>query len=462
MPKKATKTLTVQTLDSLKPDPSKRREIPDQRCPGLYHLIQPTGKRSWALRYRRDGRIVKYTIGDYPRIGLTEARDEANAILRRVDKGEDPQREKVAAKSVKIEEADPRLFENLVRLYLTRVARKKNKDWVEGARVLGLVPNPPDKVDDPMSFVLRPLRVKGKVDRSIADPLSPVAYFGQRLVSEIKRSDIRLLFDKVQARGLGGGINQLKSAISAVFSWALEKELIEFNPCGGIKKLARVNVGERTLDRDDEIRAVWRAATDIGGSYGAIVKVCLLSGQRRGEVAGMEWRELDMEKRTWSLPGARTKNKRPHLVPLSDAIMEVIEAQKPIDNSPYVFPGRLGTPVAGFSKYKARLDKKVTDHLRKMAEERGADTASVTMDRYKIHDLRRTFATRLGDLDIDPHVVEAGLNHASGHKAGVAGVYNKNTYARQKQVALDRWGEFVTSLVNEEASKVVPMTKVRA
>lgn len=465
MPKKAMKTLTVQTLDNMKPDPTKRREIPDQRCPGLYHLIQPTGKRSWALRYRRDGRIVKYTIGDYPRIGLTEARDEANAIMRRVDKGEDPQREKVAAKSAKIEEADPRLFENLVRLYLTRVARKENKDWVESARVLGLVPDPahPDKADDPMSFVLKPLRAKGKkTDWSLPDPLSPVAYFGQCLVSEIKRSDIRLLFDKVQARGLGGGVNQLKSAISAPLAWALEKELIEFNPCDGIKKLARVKIGERTLDRDDEIVAVWRAATDIGGSYGAIVKLLLLSGQRREEVAAMEWRELDLEKRTWTIPGARTKNKLIHVVPLSDAMLKIIEAQKPVDDSPYVFPGRLGTPVAGFSKYKARLDRRALHHLREIAQRREANPARAEVAPFTLHDLRRTVATRLGDLDIDPHVVEAVLNHVSGSKGGVAGVYNKNTYARQKQIALDRWGEFVTALAKGEPNNVVPMAKVRA
>lgn len=391
--------------------------------------------------------------------------------MRRVEKGEDPQREKVAAKSARVEDADPRLFENLVRLYLTRVARKENKDWVESARVLGLVPDPtrPDKADDPMSFILRPLRTKGKkVDFSVPDPLRPVAYFGQRLVSEIKRPDIRLFFDKVQApkdeggRGLGGGVNQLKSAISAPFAWALEKELIEFNPCDGIKKLARVKIGERTLDRDDEIIAVWRAATDIGGSYGSIVKLLLLSGQRREEVAAMEWRELDLEKRTWTIPGARTKNKLIHVVPLSDAMLKIIEAQKPVDDSPYVFPGRLGTPVAGFSKYKARLDRRVLHHLRQIAENRGADPTRAGFAPFTLHDLRRTVATRLGDHDVDPHVVEAILNHVSGSRGGVAGVYNKNTYARQKQLALDRWGEFVTALVNGEPSNVVSMTKVRA
>lgn len=485
MPKKATKTLTDLSVKKLSADPTKRLEIPDAGCAGLYLLIQPSGRRSWALRYRLDGRIIKYTLGDLlkdgdvqtdvkgaPRkLSLADARAAAAIINQRVANGEDPQREKVA-KTAKTETGDPRLFETMCRFYLTRDAKPNNRRWRENARLLGLVPDPaqPEKADDPMSFILRPLRQKGKkLDLSHTDPTSPVAMFGKRFAADITRSEIRSFLDTLKlpeehgGRGMGPGVNRIKSAISAMLSWAVDDDQLSENPCDGMKKRAKENTRDRTLDRDDEIRAVWRAAADIGGSYGAIVKLLLLSGQRREEVAAMKWQELDIEKRTWTIPGARTKNKLIHTVPLSDAMMEIIEAQKPVDDSPFVFPGRMiVTPISGFSKYKDKLDGKVMDRLRKIAEERGADPAKVTMAPWTLHDLRRTVATRLGDLDITPHVVEALLNHISGFRAGVAGRYNHNQYAREKRVAIDRWAEFITALMKQEPSKIVALKRERA
>jgi integrase len=184
----------------------------------------------------------------------------------------------------------------------------------------------------------------------------------------------------------------------------------------------------------EELSLVWRHAGE--GDYSAIVRLLILTGQRREEVAAMTWAEVDLEGATWRIASERTKNARPHEVPLSQPALDILSARARVDGRALVFGSR--GPFSGWSKAKAALDARIS------ASRGQAPTL------WRLHDIRRTVATRLADLGIQPHVIEAVLNHISGHKAGVAGVYNRAAYATEKRAALDLWAGHVTALIQAE------------
>jgi integrase len=182
---------------------------------------------------------------------------------------------------------------------------------------------------------------------------------------------------------------------------------------------------ERCLS-DDELGAVWRASLSLG-EYGAIVRLLILTGQRRSEIAEMTWSEIDLAAKVWTLPAARAKNGRMHSVPLSDAALAILEN----------FSAGAGLNVfapVSFSREKAQLDAASTIR------------ADSTLPPWCIHDLRRTCASGMAALGVPPHVVEAVLNHKSGVIRGVASVYNRYSYAAEKRSALELWAAHVAGL----------------
>jgi integrase len=194
---------------------------------------------------------------------------------------------------------------------------------------------------------------------------------------------------------------------------------------------------ERVLS-DDELAEVWRAAGD--NTYGTIVRLLILTGQRREEIGGLRWSEIDFAAQTIRLPGERAKNHRPHDVPLSDPSMRLITALPRRLDSDFVFG------IRGFPIPKRALDERI------------AAACQAPMAPWVLHDLRRSLATGLGErLGVLPHVVEAILNHVDGHKRGVAGVYNRASYDKEKRAALDMWAAHVLGLVEGVASNVVPL-----
>jgi integrase len=202
---------------------------------------------------------------------------------------------------------------------------------------------------------------------------------------------------------------------------------------------------DRTLD-DNELLEVWRACRE--DDFGRIVRLLILTGQRREEVSGMAWSELDLRNAVWSLPGARTKNRRPCDVPLSDAALAIIETIAVREDRDLVFGEGEGS-FSGWSNAKAALDKRILDARRKANGKKAKPLPA-----WRLHDLRRTFAT---GVPAAPHVVEAILNHVSGTKAGIAGVYNRNLYAADKRAALTLWGEKVMALTSAiDLPRVVP------
>jgi integrase len=196
-----------------------------------------------------------------------------------------------------------------------------------------------------------------------------------------------------------------------------------------------------------ELSAVWQEAG--GGDYAAIVKLLILTGQRREEVGGMLWSEIDLDGSIWRIRADRTKNGLPHDLPLSQPAVAILRDREKQERRDLVFGTGDGS-FQGWSNAKSALDTRVVKRLRR--KDKKAPLAP-----WRLHDIRRTVATRLADIGVLPHVVEAILNHISGHKAGVAGIYNRASYAAEKRLALDLWAEHVVEAVTGRASSVTPL-----
>ena len=278
-----------------------------------------------------------------------------------------------------------------------------------------------------------------------------------RPVASIKRSDVLAVIDKVKARSEAAA-RLLFVDLRPFFKWAVERELMETNPAAEMKPPAAAIKRDRVLE-DHEVKAFWEAASDVSWPFASIYKLLLLTGARREEVAGMSWSELDLDAGIWFLPGARTKNKRDHRIPLSrQAIglldrlgISAIKAGFGYEDGDLVFSTKGHSAPSGFSKAKKVLDAKMKAIL------------GARFKDWRIHDLRRTCATGMENLGIDTRVVETALNHISGTKAGIVGVYQRADHRDAVAAAFRAWGSHVLGIVGAEApaSNVVAMRRTR-
>ena len=192
---------------------------------------------------------------------------------------------------------------------------------------------------------------------------------------------------------------------------------------------------------DAELRTIWRALGT--GQYETIIKLLMLTGQRVNEIAGLHWSEIDFDRDLITLPASRTKNGRAHEIPISATVRQLLKSQAKAENRDLVF-GRGAGPFSGLSRCKETLDNRIAE-------------SNDTMAPWVHHDLRRSAATGMAGIGIQPHIIEAVLNHVSGHKAGVAGIYNRASYAPEKAQALARWDEHIAAVVRGGKSKVTPL-----
>ena len=424
-----TKALTAKRIESAEPA-SVRQEIPDGLLVGLYLVVQPSGAKSFAVRYRCAGQPRKLTLGAFPALNLEAARDIGGKALRAAAEGRDPATEKraakVDAKKVAAEEIRGKrdLFENVAREFIERHAMKSNREstWRETARILGLRPSP----DDPAIL----LDVGGDV---------MTAWKGRK-IQDITKRDVIALLDTVNDRGSPIMANRVLAAVRKLFNWCVARDVIQLSPCTLIAPPAPERSRDRILT-DDELRMVWNGAEGDGWPFGPLVKLLILTGQRLAEVGGMRWDELDLENRLWTLPAERVKNGERHEVPLSDAAIEILTALPRIKTTKgFVFTTRRDAAVSGFSRAKDRLDQAIA--------------SSVTEDmprpeHWTFHDLRRTMASGMARLGINLPVIEKILNHTSGSFRGVVGVYQRHSYSDEKRRALDAWANFVRSAVSD-------------
>jgi integrase len=392
-------TLTARTIETINPG-RQRREIPDARMPGLYLVLQPSGAKSWAVRYRHAGTTRKHTLGGYPAIDLKSARALAGKALRAVAEGRDPGREKAQ------ERAAPDTIEVVAAQFIERHCQRANR------------PSTAEATERQLRLYVLP-RWRG------------------RLAREITRRDVLDVLDRVVDGGKPIAANRVLAAVRKMFNWAVSRDVVTASPCAGVKPPAAERSRDRVLT-DPELRKVWIAADKVGGSFGALIKLLILTGQRRDEVAGAEWSEMDLDGRLWTLAAGRVKNNRPHEVPLSEAAVAVLQ-DLPRIGKRFVMTTNGVSPSSGYNKGKLKLDALLPSD----------------MESWRLHDIRRTVASGMPRLGINLPVIEKVLNHSSGSFAGVAGIYQKHTFAEEKRRALDAWGAFVADLVSDRQRRNV-------
>ena len=274
------RTLTDTFIRKLSPPEKGQIEIWDSKLPGFGLRVSPKGTRSFVLMYRINGRARRMTIGRYPVLSLADARHSALKALATVSDGKDP----AAERARKARAASPLHFEVFVDEFIDKYAKPRNKDWRETQRLL---------------------------KREFA------SVWRGRDIRKIEKRDVLVVLDKMIKRGSPGAANHAYFAIRKLFNWAVERDTIKYSPCQGLRAPAKATSRDRYLN-DDELKSVWNASETLGYPFGTISLILILTGQRIGEVANMEWDDLDDE--FWTIPAERNKSGRPHIVPLIQCI----------------------------------------------------------------------------------------------------------------------------------------------
>jgi integrase len=412
----STKVLTARAVTVARPKRDAagklvRNEIPDGGCPGLYLVVEPTGTRSWAHRYRHRGVSKKRTLGSAGEGGLSlaAARHAVAAARHRLGRGGDPAVElanPIAPASPAANDSVEAAVASFLELHAYRKTRKNSAQATEYSFNRFVLP----------------------------------AWRG-RPVASIARRDVIDLIESV-AVDAPYSANRLLAALSKFFNWLCGRDVLSVSPAAGVERPHKEIARQRTLD-DGELRALWRAC-EGEGPFGAALRLMILTGCRRNEASKMPWAELDRKRRLWLLPSTRTKNERPHEVPLSSQAWAILDALPQINGSDFVFTTDGRTPIVGWAKVKARISIKA-----------GLDPTT-----WRLHDLRRTTASGMQRLGVSVPVVEKALNHQGGVFRGIVSTYQTHDYADEIRVALQRWGDHVADLVSErKPSTVVKLRK---
>ena len=260
--------------------------------------------------------------------------------------------------------------------------------------------------------------------------------FARLRLTEIDRRTIALRLAEVETASGPTARNRVRSSLSAFFNWAVREGLLDANPVSGTARADERGSRNRVLAQA-ELGELWAALPQ--GDFGEIVRLLALTGQRREEIGGLRWSEVDLDRGLIVLPPERTKNLRQHEVPLSIQARAIIERQPKRKGRDHIFGvGEAG--FSGWSKSKERLDQAL------LAKRKAADRTTKPLPSWHLHDLRRTAATSMAELGVLPHIIEAVLNHVSGHKAGVAGVYKLALYRDEVRKALQVWADHLDKI----------------
>ena len=390
-------------IKALKPRP-REYEVAVREHRGLVVVVYPSSTKSFALRFRQDG-ILKRVRLNAPT--LAQARSEWQAQRDLLKTGEDPSEKIRSARvdkqlkrhSARIETTIEKLIEDFIKNY----AKPNKKSW------------------------------KSDEQKLKADILPK---WGRLKAKDIKRGDVKDLLKDVAKRAPVGA-NRLLAVVRKMFNWAVDEGILEYSPCARMTRQAPEKSRDRVLS-DDEIRTLWNglAKIDLSVASQLALKLQLVTAVRIGEATGATRKEFDLKRKEWLIPGARTKNGLEHLVPLSPLALEIVSSIG--GDSEVLFPGeRDGNSL--------RVDV-ISHDVPYLREELG-------MDHFTSHDLRRTAATHLGELEFPPHIINAVLNHKD---RTVGAIYNRYKYAKEKRLALEAWARKLLKIVNEKDSKAAP------
>jgi integrase len=381
----------------------------DEKLPGFGLRLRAGGKRTWIVQYRVGRKQRRKTLGSVDKVSAAKARETAGRDLAAVQLGSDPQAKKIEHRA--------RAAETLEATSVRYLAYQRTR----------LKPRSFEQVETHLTKHWAPL--KGVP------------------VSEITQRTVSARLGEIAAERGPFAANRARATLSTFFGWAMSEGIADANPVINTNRQTDEKARDRVLT-DAELVAIWNACRD--DDYGCIVQLLILTGQRRDEVGAVLKSELSLGARKWNIPRERTKNGLAHEVPLSNMAIGILEAailREGREGRDRIFgEGDAGHGFSGWSKAKSALD----DRIEEMTRARPAP--------WRLHDLRRTAATRMADLGVQPHVIEAVLNHISGHKAGVAGIYNRTSYAAEKRQALDLLASHIEAIVaGRPASNILPM-----
>jgi integrase len=357
--------------------------------------VTPKGRKVFLVLYRLAGagsRLRKYTIGPYGRVTLPMAKAQAQKIFAARLDGRDPAEEKKQSRRRLVVDRVDDLVETFIREHVDKIGTSR--------------------------------RITSLLRRDV------IPYWGAKSIHEIKKRDVSDLISLIAQRNAHASHRLLKT-LKTFFRWCVGRAVIDFSPAEGISSSYREVSRDRVLT-DEELAAIILAARPMSPPYGLIVEFLALTGQRREEVAQLKWDELDESTRTWTIPGSRTKNKKAHIVHLSEPAWRVIPA---CSGEPYVFGTAKGKRFQRFGREKRVIDK------------------LCGVGAWRLHDLRRTIVSGMARLGIPPHVADKILNHQAGTISGVAAVYQRHDFLAERKEALDRWGTHVAQIVEALSAK---------
>ena len=402
-----TMKLDAKSVGALKLDGKKDAIAFDDNMPGFgYRLRQGGGGkvlRSWVVQYRRGGATRRLLLGAAAVLGAEAARAAAKKALAKVALGEDPQAERVDRRG-----KDKLSLRSVVDEYATKERDVRPRTFRELKRYL---------------------------TGGFFKPLHAIP------VDTVTRRDVAARLVAITREHGSIVAARARAALSTFFVWAMQMGMVENNPIIGTIQPKDGKPRERTLS-DDELAAIWRACPN--NDYGRIVRLLILLGARRAEVGGMRWSEVSFERGTWTLPSGRSKNGRTHTLPLMPMALDIIKDVPGLVSRDQLFGARSNHGFTGWDDQKEALDKRSG------------------VIGWTLHDIRRSVATKLADIGVQPHIIEQILNHQSGHKAGPAGIYNRSSYEREVRAALALWEDHVRTIVEGGERKVIPYAPATA
>ena len=418
MPKRNSKHLTEPGISKMTRAPKgKRVEKYDSGADGLCLRITDRGSKTWCISYHfpdEDGEIKhhRFTIGPWPAIGVAEARDQARLIKSQARARIDPKAVREAAWEKQRAEIKSKGRKNFTAIAENYIALE--------------VPG---------------LKRGSESEALIRKVLIPV--WGARQASKIEPGDLTEITDRLQIDGKPAAARHVYEVATRVFNWTQGRGDIGASPFAAMKPPVKKVPRGRAL-KEHEIKALWHGLTEMAYPFGPLQQLLLLLGQRRSEVAEMQWSEIDVGKRQWTIPAARSKNQSEHIVPLPDAAVDILDSLPRFTEGNYVFTTTAGEkPVSGFSKTKVKIDQILAEH----------DTAIVN---WRTHDLRRTCRTGMARLGVPEIVSERVLNHLP---QGLGKIYNLYAYLNENRDALDRWAQEVQNIIEPPPPNVVRLKK---
>jgi integrase len=368
----------------------------DDELKGFGLRLRGSGNHVWVCQYQIGAQQRRLTLGSVHLFSPEEARRWAKEQLAKARLGTDPQAAKRLAKAA-------------AKVTLAAIAENYLKAKQSELR--------------PTSFT--------ELQRYLTQHWKPL---GKMPIDKIGRKDVAACLTSIKQNSGDVAAARARSALSSMFAWAIGEGIAEANPVTGTNAPAAPQPRERVLS-DAELVEVWNACQP--DDYGRVIRLLIVTGQRRGEVGGMRWSELNPDG-TWTIPGSRTKNKRSHTLPLPRLAWQIIKEVHPRLDVDHLF-GRGVNGLGGWS----RSFEAMRERMRPLPD-------------WHVHDLRRSVATRMSDLKVPPHIVEQVLNHQT-FKRGVTGTYIHSAYATEVRNALAIWADHLRSLIDGEARKIIPL-----